>query len=56
MANIGTVLIAFSIILAITGDYRFQLAGVILAVIAIGLRIEAAIRDGNVQRGTKDRS
>ena len=52
MANLGTVLIAFSVILAITGDTRFQLAGVILAVIGVGLRIEAAIRDGNAQRGT----
>ena len=42
---LGTFLVGISVVLSVTGDNRFQLAGVIFAIVGIGLRIEVAIRD-----------
>jgi hypothetical protein len=47
--GLGAILIILSIVASVTGDYRFQLAGIIFALAGVGLRIEAAIRVRNVR-------
>jgi hypothetical protein len=44
---LGTVLIVLGLLCALIGTYRFQAVGAIFALVGIGLRIEAAIRDRN---------